>query len=684
MSDAQAAGFQADGFEVALHVQTSCQDFTPASLEAARRATSWPTSRPPGRAWRDPAHEPHPLPGLERLGQRAAARARARHPPRHHLLLPRAARLADQRPGLLTGSGLPAALRRPGRVDHRRLPGDDPGHRRVRPADRGAGGRAAGQRARRRRATTACCTVNMHSDDGDQVNANDIVASAQERGVPVVSAAQMLDWLDGRNGSSFANVTTSAGQLSFSLVARPEGARARGDGPGEPRPAGPLSRLTRNGQPVSRTRAPSRASTTWSSTALAGDYVATYAPDTRAPEITSASRPWPTGRATPRSRGPPTSPPPRAWTTAAPRRSGARCPTAARVTAHSVELTGLSPGTTYFFRVRSVDAVGNSAQLPASSGAPSSFQTPSAAASWTAGPPSSPPAPTAAHTRRRHAWRGRTARCSSSRRWARSSRARCPPLGRWRPGSRRDAESTGGARSPSTVRARARPPSTTGPRTLEFTAAFEPVNDQAVGFGRDLDDFPGAAFTTGGGGRADPPLRVERGELEQRRRSRRSRVRLARPASLPHRVVGLDACASTWTARSWPPIRSRSRAALRPVVSDFRAFGAGVRTEWLRQGTYATSRHVHLAGARRRPRHGDWQTLAAQSSVPSGTTLAFDTRSGSTPQPDGAWSGWQALGGGGAVASPTARYIQYRATHDELAGASTPTLRRAELRFAGS
>ena len=75
-------------------------------------------------------------------------------------------------------------------------------------------------------------TVNMHSDNGDQVNANDIVASAQERGVPVMSAAQMLDWLDGRNGSSFANVATSAGRPDLLAGRQPEGARARGDGPG--------------------------------------------------------------------------------------------------------------------------------------------------------------------------------------------------------------------------------------------------------------------------------------------------------------------------------------------------------------------------------------------------------------------------------------------------------------------
>ena len=40
--------------------------------------------------------------------------------------------------------------------------------------------------------------------------ADAIVASAKARGVPVVSAKQMLTWLDGRNGSSFGSIAWSA------------------------------------------------------------------------------------------------------------------------------------------------------------------------------------------------------------------------------------------------------------------------------------------------------------------------------------------------------------------------------------------------------------------------------------------------------------------------------------------
>src|SRR6185295_3314029 len=54
-------------------------------------------------------------------------------------------------------------------------------------------------------------TANMHTDFNDvnapknsMVNSNAIIRSAQAHGVPVVSARQMLTWLDGRNNSSFA------------------------------------------------------------------------------------------------------------------------------------------------------------------------------------------------------------------------------------------------------------------------------------------------------------------------------------------------------------------------------------------------------------------------------------------------------------------------------------------------
>ena len=81
-------------------------------------------------------------------------------------------------------------------------------------------------------------TANMHTDAANvpHPGAAAIVAAAQARGVPVVSAEQMLDWLDGRNGSSFRDVGFSGGRLRFSVAPAAganglagHGARERGD-----------------------------------------------------------------------------------------------------------------------------------------------------------------------------------------------------------------------------------------------------------------------------------------------------------------------------------------------------------------------------------------------------------------------------------------------------------------------
>jgi hypothetical protein len=61
-------------------------------------------------------------------------------------------------------------------------------------------------------------TANLHSDSEDNGNSDQIVHSAQARGVPVVSARQMLTWLDGRNSSSFQAIQWNGSELSFEVV----------------------------------------------------------------------------------------------------------------------------------------------------------------------------------------------------------------------------------------------------------------------------------------------------------------------------------------------------------------------------------------------------------------------------------------------------------------------------------
>jgi fibronectin type 3 domain-containing protein len=58
--------------------------------------------------------------------------------------------------------------------------------------------------------------VNIHNDNNaPQPDDEAIVASAQARGVPLISYKQLLDWTDGRNNSTIRGLSRSAGTLTF-------------------------------------------------------------------------------------------------------------------------------------------------------------------------------------------------------------------------------------------------------------------------------------------------------------------------------------------------------------------------------------------------------------------------------------------------------------------------------------
>ena len=65
-------------------------------------------------------------------------------------------------------------------------------------------------------------TVNAHTDTPSSAVADAVVASATARGVPVISARQLLAWLDARNASSFGNIAFANQVLAFTLNASPD------------------------------------------------------------------------------------------------------------------------------------------------------------------------------------------------------------------------------------------------------------------------------------------------------------------------------------------------------------------------------------------------------------------------------------------------------------------------------
>jgi hypothetical protein len=103
----------------------------------------------------------------------------------------------------------------------------------------------------------AVVTANMHTDAsqdtsggggaGGHPGADAIIEAAKARGVPVVSARQMLNWLDGRDQSSFSGLSFSGGRMSFTIN-QASGARGLQAMLPLQGPTGTLLGLARNGQ----------------------------------------------------------------------------------------------------------------------------------------------------------------------------------------------------------------------------------------------------------------------------------------------------------------------------------------------------------------------------------------------------------------------------------------------------
>ena len=673
ITQAQANGFQNDGFEIGLHLNTGCNDFTPASLDAdftsqlGAFAATWPdipspvSNRTHCIVWSDWATQPK----VERAHG-------IRFDTNYYYKGPAA---WVRKPGLMTGSGFPqrfadldgtmidvyqSMTQISDEMDDI-LPTTTQIHTLL---DNALGPKEY----------WGVFDVILHSDNGDHSRLNNLVAEAQKRGVPVVSSAQMLSWLDGRNGSTFGNIAYSGNQLTYTLSAHSSARGLRAMLPASSA-SGPLSKLRRDGAAVKWTRKTIKGVQYVVFDALSGAYTATYATDATPPEISGAT-------ATADGQGHAVV----TWTTDEPSTSvvdygrtaalGFEAEDTALVTDHRVELTNLSPNTTYRWRVTSADGAGNSASAP---GTPGSFTTAPGAlvdsrtSEFAAGSSSG------AHV-------GDTLAGPDGEVQLKPTVADefdGPVLSdQWTTGpffAGGFALQSGGALSVDGALGYT-DELFDGPRVLEFTATFQPVNDQWIGLGNDLSDFPYAAFTTGLDGAAFQVYASSAANPGDQGDTPLPGVSLY----VPHRFK------IVWNANSFVYYVDGVQVAthnvtigqqMRPVVSDYRLFGAGVKLDWVRMSDYPGTGTFTSRSLDSGPGANVWQTLTSQSTRPAGTAIGFQTRSGGTRQPDASWSAWQPVGAGGAIASPNARYIQYRATLTTSAAGTTPVLDRVQVTY---
>ncbi len=291
LSDAQAAQYVADGFELGIPISTGCADYDPVSLESlyTQQLQDWTAK-----------YTSVPAPATQRhhcavwSDWTTGADVQANHGMRldtSYSFYPPS--WVNNTPGLFTGSAVPMRFARlDGAFTDVYMAAtqmsDDSGQ--VYPftidtlLDRALGSEGY----------FGAYTVNAQTDDAASPVADAVLGSALARDVPVVSARQMLTWLDARNASSFGSFNWNGSALSFT-VARDPGANGLQAMLPTRVGAQALSSITRAGSPVSFTVQAIKGVEYALFAADGGSYVATYANDTTPPAAPSVT---PAGGAT--------------------------------------------------------------------------------------------------------------------------------------------------------------------------------------------------------------------------------------------------------------------------------------------------------------------------------------------------------------------------------------------------
>lgn len=281
LSATQAAQYVSEGFEVGLHVNTGCADYTRTSLQAnydqqipdflAKYPSAGPlaTQRHHCIAWSD---------------WTSGAEVQLSHGMRldtSYYFWPSG--WVGDAPGLFTGSAMPMRF---AKLDGSLIDvymaatqmTDESGQTYPFTVD------TLLDRALGAEGYFGAYTVNAHTDQVLSTESDAVVSSAQARGVPIVSAKQMLTWLDGRNASSYGALSFSADSLSFTVSKDPAANGLQGM---LPLRSGTrvLSGITRGGSPVSFTGNAIKGIDYAFFAAESGAYVATYVIDSTAPSV---------------------------------------------------------------------------------------------------------------------------------------------------------------------------------------------------------------------------------------------------------------------------------------------------------------------------------------------------------------------------------------------------------------
>ena len=504
--------------------------------------------------------------------------------------------------------------------------------------------------------------ANIHSDGSSEATNAQIVAAAKARGVPVISAEQLLAWTDGRNASSFTNLVKTGNTLTFSIAkaAGANGLEAMLPVLGE---SGALQSVMLNGVPVTTETRTVKGVSYKVFTAAAGSYTATYGADNFGPVITALNAVAHANATATIS-----------WTTDEPSTSTVEFGTAANqltssqsdpalTTSHSVTIPAAAQ--TVYYRVTSADILSNSTTAPAAANAPASFTLPpptatdDTVADFTAGTPGT--GTYVANTGGGEVILAPTVGAEFE--------GTSLPTGwtstKWDPAGAGSVVAGGQVKvDGSLLRTDA---TYTAGHSLEFVATFTGTPNEHIGYAADFVAPRWAIFSTGSGGTLvarvnndGVPLEVPVGTSYLGAPHRYKIDWLAN--SVVFSVDGTVVATTTATITG----------AMEPAISDLNAGGTSLTVDWLRMSPYASSgsflSRIHDAGAR-----ADWGTLTWTGSTPAGSGMALSVRTGDSAVPDGTWTAFAPITSGSDITT-RGRYLQYRMDATTSDSATTPVL----------
>jgi hypothetical protein len=374
ISNSNANAYEGQGFEIALHPNNGCNNFTPASLQATYAAdlSAFAQNFP---SLDDPAtNRMHCLVWSDWVTQAEVELANGIRLDANYYYWPGS--WVNDRPGFMTGSGM---LQRFARTDGTMI---DVYQAATQMTDESGQSYPFTPNTLLDRALGSTgyygfFVANMHTDQPSTQQDTALVSSARARGVPIITARDALEWTDGRNGSSFGGLSWSGSALTFTVAVGGGATNLTGMVPTVGPGGRVLSTLTRGTLTVPVNRQTIKGIEYAMFDALPGAYTASYAA-AAAPSIAPTAVVVDGGNEATIS-----------WSTEAPASSEVVFGTTADELdevvvesgtsgEHEVTIEDLLPGETYYYRVVAEAPDGDVAVWPAEDDAPAEFEVPAA------------------------------------------------------------------------------------------------------------------------------------------------------------------------------------------------------------------------------------------------------------------------------------------------------------------